>query len=570
MKIITLLLLFFVLASPRSVFARFDPLSRQNNKFGIHIADVNDIADVALLVNSSGGDWGYVTLVIQEGERDPGRWQTIFDQMRRLHIIPIVRLATHLEGASWVKPRKDDINSWVTFFNRLNWPIENRYIVVFNEPNHAKEWGNSLSPEEYADYIIDFSKALKPTNEDFFILPAGLDASAGNTANTMDEATYLERIVRAKPDFLSVIDGWTSHAYPNPGFSAPVTNKGRGSLYTYRWELDFLSNLGLNKELPVFITETGWMHKFGIREISFYLSPEEVADNLRYAAGNIWTDRRIVAVTPFLFNYQGEPFDHFSWKKMGTNDYYPHFYAYQSLVKQKGYPKQREQYMFESPILPDTLVAGSRYTIKGNLKNLGQAIVDSKDNFDIAVKDPTKEFTFFFESLPVIEPGQIGSVVIHVQTPKRPGLYPLEVMLRHNQELIKIEGNELFLVPPPSLSIHANLAWRQKNDAGDASVFIYKDAQLLHKFTGVAFTNGTATIEGLTNIVPGQTYRVVVLIPFYLPRQSIKVLTDSVTELTMKRFLPFDYNKDGALTFNDLWALFGLQPHAVFSLFMGN
>ena len=52
-----LLLFLIALLLARPAAAISDPLSVPNNRFGIHIADLNDIPDVAPLVNSSGGDW---------------------------------------------------------------------------------------------------------------------------------------------------------------------------------------------------------------------------------------------------------------------------------------------------------------------------------------------------------------------------------------------------------------------------------------------------------------------------------------------------------------------------------
>src|SRR3972149_8758847 len=93
--IISLILALFAFAKP--IYAMYDPVSVPNNKYGIHIVDTNDIFDLPPLVNSSGGDWGYVTLVLSDAERDPDRWQNIFDHLRRLLLIPIIRLATHVE-----------------------------------------------------------------------------------------------------------------------------------------------------------------------------------------------------------------------------------------------------------------------------------------------------------------------------------------------------------------------------------------------------------------------------------------------------------------------------------------
>ena len=121
-----------------------------NNKFGIHLAvpSEQDLQAAAALVNSNGGDWGYVTVVMEENDRDLGKWQGIFDRMRELHLIPIVRLATSPEGDHWRRPSADEAQIWAEFLNSLNWVVKNRYVVLFNEPimppSGAGKWIRSV------------------------------------------------------------------------------------------------------------------------------------------------------------------------------------------------------------------------------------------------------------------------------------------------------------------------------------------------------------------------------------------------------------------------------------------
>ena len=102
--ILAIISLVLFTTSSRQTYAIVDPLNAVNNPFGIHILDENDLEDAAKLVNSSGGDWGYVTLVIRKDERNPKRWQEVFDRMRNLHLIPIVRIATRQMDDGWEKP----------------------------------------------------------------------------------------------------------------------------------------------------------------------------------------------------------------------------------------------------------------------------------------------------------------------------------------------------------------------------------------------------------------------------------------------------------------------------------
>lgn len=337
LKLLFLMTAFF-LALPTNAVAIVNPLEVPNNKYGIHVVNEGDLESAASLVNSSNGDWGYVTMVITENDREVEKWQEIFDAIFRFHLIPIIRLATKSEGDYWKKPELSESFSWGNFLSRLSWVTKNRYVVLFNEPNHAKEWGGSISPQEYAEVVSSYSATLKKYSPDFFILPAGFDASAPNSSSTMDEARFLKQMVTAKPDIFSHIDGWTSHSYPNPGFIGNINARGRGTLTTYQWELDLLKKLGNTKKLPVFITETGWPHKEGRQPNHNFFTADQVASLIAKASETVWDDDVIVSVNPFILNYQSHPFSHFSWQKIGEDGFYSQYDAYRSIPKIAGVP----------------------------------------------------------------------------------------------------------------------------------------------------------------------------------------------------------------------------------------
>ncbi len=164
-KAIPLLLLLISLLSVKPARAEFN-FNHPNNKFGIHLAQPHyeEIKQAAALINSNGGDWGYLTLVMQENDRNQQKWQEIFDLLREYHLIPIVRLATQPEGEVWRRPKVEDVKDWVEFLNGLNWVVKNRYIILFNEPNHGQEWGGEVDPTSYAEVAISFAKTLKEKN----------------------------------------------------------------------------------------------------------------------------------------------------------------------------------------------------------------------------------------------------------------------------------------------------------------------------------------------------------------------------------------------------------------------
>jgi hypothetical protein len=382
------LVLFLGLFSPS--FAIEDPLNVPNNRFGIHITDESDLEKAQKLVNSTGGDWGYITLVIREDERDINRWQKVFDQMRQLHLIPIVRIATSHENGGWKKLETSQIENWVSFLNSLNWVVKNRYVVVGNEPNHAKEWSGEVSPEEYAEFLVSFSQKLKTASGDFFVLPAGLDASAPYSTKTLPEDVFLRQAVKARPDFFGAIDAWNSHSYPNPGFSGSENGVGRGSVRTYVWELEFIKSLGVQKELPVFITETGWLRTAENEN-------QVLGAKFGTAFSNAWSEEQVVAVTPFILNYQAAPFEPFSWLKPNGEAY--GFYAtVQGLAKVKGEPVQITRAELVSS---SSLYLGKKTYGSVVLKNTGQSIWQKSEFEAILVSEtvkPGEKGVFFFET----------------------------------------------------------------------------------------------------------------------------------------------------------------------------
>lgn len=435
----------FLFFFPQESLAIVDPTQTSNNRFGIHIVDENDLDEAANLVNSGGGDWGYVTLVIRKDERNTQRWQRVFDEMRRLHLIPIVRIATRQQDSGWEKPSFGEIDGWVSFLSSLNWVTKNRYVVISNEPNHAKEWGGEINPEEYARYLKEFSVKLKEENSDFFILPAGFDASAQTSKETMDEEEFIRRMLQEEPEIFENVDGWTSHSYPNPDFSGSPGAIGRGTVLTFEWELGLLQTLGVQKDLPVFITETGWIHdKEG--KVLGLSSTDAVGEKLIQAYAGAWNKENVVAVTPFVLKYQSEPFDIFSWTR-DTGEFYPFYYEVRNLNKVKGEPVQIDSGKVISTSIPPFV--GNSTTFNGLVlvENTGQSIWSSEEMsvYEIS-KGKLTTRTFFNE----LEPGQKGVVVYAIKAPETPGKTNASlVVLRDSKPITSLIREEFTVFETP-------------------------------------------------------------------------------------------------------------------------
>lgn len=306
--LISLLIIFYLAPVVNAIY---DPLSVPNNKIGIHILFTDEVEPAAKIVNNDGkSEWGYVTIPIQASDRDRIKWQKFFDQCKEKKIIPIVRVATVTQGNNWAEPNNFDLVDFANFLGDLKWPIENRYIVIFNEVNRSDEYGGYVSPENYSDILNNSIEIFKAKSNDFFILPAGLDNASINSKTSLNWRIYLERMFLKHSDIFSKIDGWTSHAYPNPGFSEKPSKSGSNKIDSFRTDLKFI-RLFTTKKLPVFITETGWSQQ--------NLSDNQISLYYQYVFNNQWGDKNIVAITPFLLSAQDGVFQQFSFRnKDGT------------------------------------------------------------------------------------------------------------------------------------------------------------------------------------------------------------------------------------------------------------
>ncbi len=312
--------------------ASYDPLSVPNNKVGVHILFPAEIEDASRLVNSNDGDWGYVTIPIQAGDRDIKKWQEFMDKCKKLHINPLIRLATqgdYFNKASWQKPTEEDIVDFSNFLNSLEWPTKNRYVIVYNEVNRSDEWAGEANPSEYAEILSYAVTVFKSKNQDFFIISGGMDNASITSNGTYNQFDFFRLMNQAVPGIFNQIDGYSSHSYPNPAFSSPPDANTPRSISSFKYELDEISRFS-NKNLPVFITETGWSQE----EISKVV----VGNYFKEAFENVWNDSRIVAVTPFILTAGPGSFEKFSLTNGGSekNEVYK---AIESISKTNGSPK---------------------------------------------------------------------------------------------------------------------------------------------------------------------------------------------------------------------------------------
>lgn len=451
------------------VYAIVDPLSSPNNKFGIHIiqATPNESSPAAELVNTN-GDWGYITFLIQSNDRNENKWQEFFNDLRRRHLIPIVRLATKPlndpPAGGWERPYEKEYEAWADFLDSLNWPTKNRYVIIYNEPNHGKEWGNFVDPKNYAKVLDQTITALKSKNRDFFVLNAGLDASAPSKPPQFeDQVVFMKQMEEAVPGIFNKLDGWVSHSYPQPNFTGSPGATGRGTVRTWFWELQQLRQFGVTKNLPVLISETGWKHAEGKNDDYSLPTSDVLSDYYKQSFSGAWNSSRIVAVTPFLLSYQDTPFDHFSFKKYQSNEFYPHFQVVKDLPKVFGRPLQDKLAELSSGEIYSSLVSGETYDISLTFKNIGQSIWVGSTS--LTAIEGGKELGIGIVELPSnvkIEPGGEYSFNLKVKAPAS-GSFKVALNLFEDQSQFDSKPFEFTteVKSPVILQVKSALKWKK-------------------------------------------------------------------------------------------------------------
>lgn len=552
--IMLLFLLFTVPCNLFPVYAITDPLSVPNNRFGIHIiqATPDESSPAAKLVNTN-GDWGYVTVLVESKDRDHDKWQEFFNDLRRRHLIPLIRLATQPDppAGGWKRPYEGEEQAWADFLDALTWPTKNRYVIVYNEPNHAGEWGNNVDAKDYAKVLDRTITALKAKNSDFFVLNAGFDASAPSQAPKYeDQVTFMRLMDEEAPGIFERLDGWVSHSYPNPDFAGSPDAVGRGTIRTYAWEMEQLQNLGVNKKLPIFITETGWKHAEGINYDPKLPDTETVSGYFRKAFEDAWNPGRIVAVTPFLLSYQEAPFDHFSFKKLTGEKQkeklpdtkvlsvqYPEYYSmYQAIMdfpKVAGAPLQETKAKLTKGEIYSSIVTEETYTISLTFKNIGQSIWNDGEQVRLIPLTGGRELGIDSVGLPEdkkIEPGQEYTFSLKLKAPES-GVYEVSLNL--------FKGNRQFeskavrftteVKSPVILKIIGALGWK-KDFAGTYTLKI-------KGVSGDSAQSITLNKEGISPeiearyLLPDYSFEFLLEKPYYKPKALKQKLSAGVNIL---------------------------------------
>lgn len=312
LKILCISLIFALLfLASGFVFKRVEAQTLNSQVLGMHILHPDEINQFRQIYKDEA--WRFVTIPLTLNDvGNYGEWQKFFDQAYQLKVIPIIRLSTRFDTSlnAWQIPSRKDIVSLANFLSSLNWHQDEKFVIVFNEVNHAAEWGGKIDPLLYGGVLKFTSNWFRSEGKNYKILPAAMDLAANNSKETREAFSYLKSLYDFDQDIFDKIDYWNSHSYPNPEFSASPVRTGQNSIRGFTYELNWLKNK-TGKDFDVFITETGWA--------SSYLTNYYLDDYYLYALQHIWSDSRVKAVTPFLMKGSPGPFASFSFFDAGNN-----------------------------------------------------------------------------------------------------------------------------------------------------------------------------------------------------------------------------------------------------------
>ena len=320
----------------RTSASTFPTWGTPNNKFGMYInASAAQVGEVAPLINSNGGDWGWVLVPMDVRQRDASLWQSIFEACKTHHIKPLIQLFNN----NTCDVNEMDFNGLAEFFNELSWPTKHLYISIFNEVNAKDYWCEKLAPEEYAVVLNTAIESFKAVNQNFFLMPAGFNSSCRSGPRYLDEEDYLLRMNAAVPGIFGKIDGWANHAYPQPEFSGDFYNPPswygvRDQIENYKWEMGLLQRHFGVSGLPIFITETGWAHQEGSMPKKEYKHSSVTARYFDDGYRNHWLpNNQIVAILPFVWYKTDAP--NFNWRR-DDGSFYPQYDVVMSFPKVAG------------------------------------------------------------------------------------------------------------------------------------------------------------------------------------------------------------------------------------------
>ena len=299
---------------------------------------------------------------------------------------------------------------------------------------------------------------------------------------------------------------------------------------------------------------------------------EEIYSYYQKAFTQCWNNPQIVAVTPFLLNYQEPPFDQFSFKKHETklaksetqsidDPYFPAYRVLQDFPKASGRPVQEVKAELLKGEIFTSIVAGEAYMIDLTFKNIGQSIWNDREQVRLVATEGGQNFGITNLELPKnikVEPGQEYTFRLNLKA-------PLEMSARQNNvyktTLNLFEGNRQFdskpleseteVKSPVILKIKSSLGW--KNNFAGNYILTIKGA------TGSNIQNIKLDGRGMSDaiearyLLPDYSFEFSLEKPFYKPSKITQTVSAGENTLNFGSLKPDIFSV--LLNPKELWKL---------------
>ena len=541
-------------------------------KAGIHMISPSDddFKNAAALLNTNGGAYCWVTIVIREDEMNPENLQRLHNLARKYKFQIIHRLEKGFDSQGrWYMPDGDTVQKFVTAIKTIIPSQKDVYIVLGNEPTHAVMCGG-CTPESYAQWAMqaidtihtafaeDADVAMNPV-----VMLAGQDVHSPDAPpDYYDAEKFMSRMFTAEPNLLCEIDAWASHNYPRDFMRN--TFAGRYSLRGYIWELALAQRLAQRlvsedcqehvRQLPVFITETGY--KVGAGGIADDLAFRQAQQMLRFYE----EDPKVRSVTLFVYRSCGMPFEEFAITGCNGDKLNGVGQALLESPKVKGEVRHvhKARTKVECPLevverLPIECTVSAENLGTDTWQNIGGEYSLSLIGYQSSGPDgQVYSFTRFRE----VQPGETLSANLTYNPGEQQGAHTLQIGLsREGRVLLGLAtvGLDVNAAPEMTLKVNTILGSPVQSASKSAQVQIFDDQDRILFRKPVVIENGAGVVGTVENVGLSGCYRAVLLVDGNLPVQKACVdFEKGMNIIEMPRLLPVDRDNDGKLSLSDI------------------
>jgi len=202
----------------------------------------------------------------------------------------------------------------------------------------------------------------------------------------------------------------------------------------------------------------------------------------------------------------------------------------------------------------------STYQFPIKIKNQGQSIWNKENGFELKIEGKKVDnFKYFFSDIKNLRPFEEKTTILNIEAKNKSGHFNLKLILFKNGKKIKtIKEWPLEIIPKANLEFSIGSFLGKKLNGNNFKFLIYNpEEKIVFNQDNLEVKNGIGKIKDVNNIAFGPKYRLVLLRPYFLPRQTFINFSDARKNKAYFRYMwPFDFNQDGKFSLADLLAIF--------------